>query len=210
LTGITGRTLEVGCGSGHFSALLAEKGYQAFLLDYSFRAVLCARNSFLGYKGRKQKRYVVGNAFSLPFEEATFDAVLSCGLLEHFEDWNPVVAEMARVLKDGGLFYADICPRKASLINMISGLHYKKKGWYEAKISDQEIIQMTECAGLTIKRFYAGGVLPPRDLPGKGRIRMLNRLERMVIERFPRFWRSFDGTRIGELFGFYYYVTAIK
>jgi len=79
LSGVIGKTLEVGCGSGHISSLLAERGYETFLLDYSFRAVLCASSSFLSYKGRSRKQYVVGNALSLPFEENTFDAVLSAG-----------------------------------------------------------------------------------------------------------------------------------
>ena len=44
----------------------------------------------------------MGEAVRLPFPDATFDVVLSTGLLEHFQDPSPIVREMARVLRPGG------------------------------------------------------------------------------------------------------------
>jgi len=51
---------------------------------------------------RANVTYVFGTAESLPFEDQTFDKVLSVSCLEHFADPERGIAEMARVLKPGG------------------------------------------------------------------------------------------------------------
>jgi len=38
----------------------------------------------------------------LPFDEATFDVVISCETIEHVPDPSGAMSELARVLKDGG------------------------------------------------------------------------------------------------------------
>jgi ubiquinone/menaquinone biosynthesis C-methylase UbiE len=210
LNGYSGRSLEVGCGSGHFSALMAEAGFEAILLDYSPSAILCARNSFIALKGREQKRYILGDALSLPIADGKMDVVLSCGTLEHFENLSAPITEMVRVLRDGGLFYSDICPRKFTLIGMLDFLYPKKPGWYEAKLSKREIIDIIQNAGLEDVKVFAAGVLPPRNIPGKGRIRLIGVLERFIIEHFKSFWISLDGTKWADWAGLYYFITARK
>jgi len=210
LKGYSGRTLEVGCGSGHFSALLAKAGFNAILLDYSPSAIMCARNSFLKLEGKQRKRYLLGDALSLPIADGMIDVVLSCGLLEHFENYVNPIAEMVRVLREGGLFYADICPRKFTLIGMLDFLYRKPEGWYEAKMNKREIQEMLVRLGLENVRIFGAGVLPPRNIPGKGRFKVFGALERFVIQRFRRLWLSMDGTWLGDWLGLYYYVSANK
>jgi ubiquinone/menaquinone biosynthesis C-methylase UbiE len=208
--GCSGRTLEVGCGSGHFSALMAERGFEAILLDYSPAAIICARNSFIASKGRERKKYILGDALALPIADGKMDVVLSCGTLEHFENPIEPIREMVRVLREGGLFYADICPRKFTLIGMLDFLYKKSQGWYEAKLSKQEIRGILKKAGLEDIKIFAAGVLPPRNIPGKGRIRFIRFLESLIIERFKTFWTSLDGTKLADWIGLYYFITAKK
>jgi ubiquinone/menaquinone biosynthesis C-methylase UbiE len=210
LHGYSGQSLEVGCGSGHFSALMAEKGFEAILLDYSPSAIICARNSFIALKGRERKKYLLGDALALPIADGKMDVVLSCGTLEHFEHPIEPIREMVRVLRKGGLFYADICPRKFTLIGMLDFLYKKAPGWYEAKLSKREIIDILQNAGLEDVRIFAAGVLPPRNIPGKGKIALIRVLERFIIERFKSFWISLDGTKIADWMGLYYFITAKK
>jgi ubiquinone/menaquinone biosynthesis C-methylase UbiE len=210
LNGYSGRSLEVGCGSGHFSALMAEAGYEAILLDYSPSAILCARNSFVALKNRERKRYLLGDALALPFADKKMDVVLSCGMLEHFENPTAPIFEMVRVLKEDGLFYSDIVPRKFSLIGMLDFLYKKAPGWYEAKLNKDEIIDILHKAGLKDIKIFAAGVLPPRNIPGKGKIALIGILERFIIERFKAFWLSLDGTKVADWIGLYYFVTAKK
>ena len=210
LKGYAGRSLEVGCGSGHFSALLADRGFDAFLLDYSPAALACARKSFAALKGRERKRYILGNALALPISDGRMDVVLSCGTLEHFQNPQEPVREMVRVLREGGLFYADICPKKFSLIGLLDFLYPKAPGWYEAELSKEEISGILRTSGLEDIKIFGAGVLPPRNIPGKGRIKLICMLERFLIERFKTVWTSFDGTKLADWIGLYYFVTARK
>jgi len=205
-----GRSLEVGCGSGHVSALLAQKGYEAILLDYSVSALQCARNSFLSYENRAKKRFVLGDALSLPFRDGAVDVVLSCGLIEHFEDPRVPIHEMIRVLRPGGLFYSDICPRKFTLIGALDFLYPKVPAWHEAKMDKRQIRQMMGNAGLEEVHIFSAGVLPPRSIPGSGRIKAIGMFSRWVVERFSRFWVSMDGTVLADWMGLYYFVTGSK
>ncbi|MER3521440.1 MAG: hypothetical protein C4317_04235 [Acidimicrobiia bacterium] len=48
---------------------------------------------------------VAGNAYTTPFKDNTFDVVIGNGALHHMPDTEAVAAEIARVLKPGGLFF---------------------------------------------------------------------------------------------------------
>ena len=52
----------------------------------------------------------VGNIAQLPYPDQHFDVVVSHGVLDHIsmDDAKQAVAEVARVLTTGGLFYCDL------------------------------------------------------------------------------------------------------
>jgi ubiquinone/menaquinone biosynthesis C-methylase UbiE len=210
LTGFSGWSLEVGCGSGHLSNLMSGLGFRTLLLDYSPSALACAQNSFKNSTARYPKSYVLGDALALPLAGSSVDVVVSGGVIEHFRD--PVVAirEMARVLRPGGLLYADICPWKFSLIRLLDFLYPSAPGWYERKMSKREIAEMIQASGLRLRRLFAAGVLPPRLVPGRGRIKAIDAAVRWSVERWQHFWQSLDATRLAEWAGLYYHVSAIK
>lgn len=210
LAGFKGWSLEVGCGSGHLSTLLSQSGFRTILLDYSPAALACARNSFRKSQARHAKTFLRADAFALPIADSSVDVVVSGGVIEHFRDPISAIREMARVLRPGGLFYADICPRKFSLIGLFDFLYSSPPGWYEARMHMPEIAEMIGASGLCLKRLFAAGVLPPRLVPGRGRIKVIDTLVRWSVERWQYFWRSLDATKLAELLGFYYYVSATK
>lgn len=51
---------------------------------------------------------VIASALALPFADASADAVILQGVLEHVEDAQRTLAECYRVLKPGGLFYTEM------------------------------------------------------------------------------------------------------
>jgi ubiquinone/menaquinone biosynthesis C-methylase UbiE len=107
------RSLECGCGSAGVSAYFAERGYEAIFLDFTDTGISKARESFGRY--RLPGQGVQGDVMALPFRESSFDVVSSFGLLEHFEAPERAIHEMARVLRPGGTFFAEICPKKISV-----------------------------------------------------------------------------------------------
>ncbi len=83
--------LDLGCGPRDQAVVAAHLG-----LDY------------VGVDFASQQANLLADAHALPFQDATFDAVLSYAVLEHL--CNPFLAmrEVARVLKPGGVFFGTV------------------------------------------------------------------------------------------------------
>lgn len=94
------RVLDVGSGTG---ALLSELQHDrcAVGIDFSPLAVAFC-------KERGLKNLLVGNAEQVPFQSATFDAVVSLDTLEHVADHESAVASIAHCLKPGGTLVLNV------------------------------------------------------------------------------------------------------
>lgn len=93
-----GTVLDVGCGQGFESVTLTGPERHVVGIDYSPEAVRFATERF-GADGLEVREM---NALALSFDDASFDAVCSSHLIEHFIDPSPHVAEMGRVVRDDG------------------------------------------------------------------------------------------------------------
>jgi SAM-dependent methyltransferase len=92
------RTLEAGCGLGHFTVAADALGYRAEGLDWSAPTIEALRRRFSWIA------WHVGDAQRLGFPDDTFDAVYSPGVCEHFEEGpTTVLAETHRVLRTNGI-----------------------------------------------------------------------------------------------------------
>jgi SAM-dependent methyltransferase len=97
------RVLDVGCGPGRHALALADRGVGVVGVDLSLRFLQLGRAA-----GSPGAWFAHADARRLPVASATMDAALSLcqggfGLLGGGEDESGVVAEMARVLRPGGL-----------------------------------------------------------------------------------------------------------
>jgi SAM-dependent methyltransferase len=92
--------LEIGCGTGVHTKLLAEAGAHVAAVDLTPTAVeLTTRRLELAGLSADVRE---ADAESLPFESASFDFAWSWGVIHHSSDTNRVIAEIARVLRPGG------------------------------------------------------------------------------------------------------------
>lgn len=95
------RVLDVGCGGGFLTNYLAAEGQHVTGLDNSRDSLaVAARRDVSG-----RARYEHGDALALPFEAGAFDVVCAMDFLEHVDDLEGAVSEMARVLTADGLFF---------------------------------------------------------------------------------------------------------
>jgi SAM-dependent methyltransferase len=93
------RVLEVGCGWGELAAWIAkDTGAEVIATDLSPRMVDLARRA--GVEAR------IADVQELPFEDASFDAVVAAWMLYHVPDLERGLSEIARVLRPGGAFFA--------------------------------------------------------------------------------------------------------
>lgn len=93
------KVLDVGCGDGVLSYLIAKKNAAVSGLDYSEIAIEFAKEKIKEYSIDFKR----GSAYELPFEDDCFDAVVSSDVIEHLEDVPRYLSEIRRVLKDGGV-----------------------------------------------------------------------------------------------------------
>jgi ubiquinone/menaquinone biosynthesis C-methylase UbiE len=100
------RILDVGCGLGDDAAALAAlvaTGGEVVGVDGSQAMVEAARRRHGGVEGLS---FEVADAADLPFDDASFDGCRIDRVLQHIADPAPVVREMVRVLRPGGVLVA--------------------------------------------------------------------------------------------------------
>ncbi|UCF93280.1 MAG: class I SAM-dependent methyltransferase [Desulfobacterales bacterium] len=102
------KILEIGCGRGAGAALILEKFQPAslYLLDLDPQMMRKAK-AYLSTHAHANISFYVGDAVCLPFKEACLDAVFGFGFLHHVPGWRSGLAEIARVLKTGGVYYLE-------------------------------------------------------------------------------------------------------
>jgi 2-polyprenyl-6-hydroxyphenyl methylase/3-demethylubiquinone-9 3-methyltransferase len=101
--------LDVGCGGGFLTESFARDGYEVAGIDPSANCIAAA-GEHAAVNGLAVE-YRVASGECLPFANSSFDIVSCCDVLEHVQDPNQVIREIARALKPGGVFLYDTVNR---------------------------------------------------------------------------------------------------
>jgi ubiquinone/menaquinone biosynthesis C-methylase UbiE len=95
--------LEIGAGSGSVAQQVLsdspELAWTAIDIDPLMTQDAAAR--LRGFPGASVQ---TADATAMPFPDDSFDSVVSCLMMHHIIDWESAVAEVARVLRPGGIF----------------------------------------------------------------------------------------------------------
>jgi demethylmenaquinone methyltransferase/2-methoxy-6-polyprenyl-1,4-benzoquinol methylase len=94
-----GHVLDVATGTGLVAAELLRRGFRVTGLDQSAEMLEIARKRFVG----GEVELVEGTADALPFPDATFDHLTVTYLLRYVDDPGATLAELARVVRPGGV-----------------------------------------------------------------------------------------------------------
>ena len=101
--------LDLGCAGGFMAEALADRGARVTGIDPAAEAIEAARAH--ARQADREIDYDVGVGESLPYPDASYDAVVCVDVLEHVQDLAQVLSEVHRVLKPGGRFLFDTINR---------------------------------------------------------------------------------------------------
>jgi glycosyltransferase involved in cell wall biosynthesis/SAM-dependent methyltransferase len=91
--------LDIASGEGFGSSLLAEAARSVIGVDISEDAVTHAQTKY----GGPRLRFQAGSAMSIPLPDASVDVVVSFETIEHISGHEEMLAEVKRVLRQGGV-----------------------------------------------------------------------------------------------------------
>lgn len=177
-----GRLLDWGCGYGHMSYLLRRRGFQVTGLTVPDQNNLSDSWSLL-VREQGLEVVVAEDDVALPFEDGSFDCVLSCGVLEHVEDEAGSLREIGRVLRPGGFFFVYQLPNWLSVVEWLSerllGVAHERR----YRLRDAARL-LTE-AGFSVRSRRHGSMIPKN----------LDRLPflRRLFDRYYRQVAALDG-----------------
>lgn len=99
------RALDLACGTGDIAFGLAERGARVIGLDLTIRMLLiaAAKPVRASRPAPRTPRFLAGDMMALPFPAAQFDLVTAGYGLRNVPRLEPAIAEIARVLRPGGL-----------------------------------------------------------------------------------------------------------
>ena len=107
-----GLMLDVGCGEGRhiFGVMQSYPNMKCIGIDPHKESLQKAEEGYEYFESISNAgaEFMEASAYSLPFNENTFDLVVCSEVLEHLHQYNDAIKEVYRVLKTGGKFYASV------------------------------------------------------------------------------------------------------
>jgi ubiquinone/menaquinone biosynthesis C-methylase UbiE len=156
-----GQVLDWGCGWGQVTAMLREEGVDAAAFDY--REDLDAPTTAPLERFPEIEAHLSPDPVALPFEDASFATVLSCGVLEHVVDPDASLEEIRRVLEPGGTFYITNLPNRYSYTERIArllGLYYHGRLPNDRVYTKRSVNELLARHGFVIEEFRRVHMLP--------------------------------------------------
>jgi len=170
-------TVELGCGGGDLSALLAERGHRVTLVDFSEAALDHARGRFAAMG--LEAEFVLADIFALHESHAErFDLSVSLGVAEHFSGKlrQDMIDAHHHVLRAGGTAFISVPNAWCVPYRLWKAYLHLRDAWpygYEAPYCPGELREAAQRSGMTDARTYQTGFAAAVDgcliLPMTGR-----------------------------------------
>ncbi len=180
----SGRLLDWGCGYGQMTYLLRRRGLEVTAFDIGAPGESALPDIPL-CRGLEIIR--TSHPTKLPFEDGAFDALLSCGVLEHVDesgepgDELKSLREIARVLRPGGRLLVYQLPQQHAWQEALAR-RLRRAYFHPRRYTAAEIAELLREAGFTVSRLKRANMLPKNltGLPGVVR-RAYSRFSRVLL-----------------------------
>jgi glycosyltransferase involved in cell wall biosynthesis len=102
------RVLEMACGNGDMSVVIARKNVQLYGIDIKPNGIAMAQKTARAQNVSHKTSFRVGDATKSGFDNGFFDSVIIPELIEHIKDPHLIINEALRVVKPGGLLLISV------------------------------------------------------------------------------------------------------
>ena len=154
------KVLEVGAGTARDSLAVAKLGAEVYILDYVRSSLDIARKVFA--ENDEKVRLILADGTFMSFPSDTFDVIFHQGLLEHFRNPGPLLAENIRILKPGGLLLIDV-PQTYHLYTVVKHILIWMGKWFagwETQFTIGRLKQLFKEKDLEIVHVYGSWMKP--------------------------------------------------
>lgn len=148
------KLLDAGCGTGWFSKPAVERGADVTSMDLG-------ESLLAEVKKKCTTQCVVGSIMEMPFEDNTFDFIVSSEVIEHIPDASLAIHELHRVLKPGGTLVLTT-PNKVWYFAVWLANAFKLRPYQglENWISQSRLRRLLTKAGFRIERMHGIHLFP--------------------------------------------------
>jgi len=157
--------LDAGCGEGRHCFGMLSRGARVVGLDLDFGSLRDASKRLRSEAGAADSlgEMVQGDAFHLPYRDATFDRVICSEVMEHVHDFRGAARELARVTKPGGKVAVTIPTTTSEQIYLRLGDDYfESPGGHIRIFSPRQLAEGLASVGLgTVGVGFAHGFHTP-------------------------------------------------
>ncbi len=181
------KVLDLGCGSGYLTFPIAKENPEATILGLDIVTKTLESNTAKaetdGLSNLEFRTYD-GNIF--PFEDATFDLIVTRYALHHFPNIKQSMNEVARVLKPTGrLFISDPRPNDCDISRFVDDyMQLKKDGHIKFYTKNEWIEICGECGLSVIQSFDSQIRFPKKKDTAVGFEEVISRHDKMIVDSY--------------------------
>ena len=176
--------LDWGCGKGHVSKLLMDLKPKRLdscdILSDSDDSAFGQETPILSAFNIQVKS--LEHEYILPYQDASFDVLMSVGVLEHVPNERASLAEIARVLKPGGLFFCFFLPTDLSWTQKLA--HWRGNYYHDRFYSERTVKDLLSPTGLKLIDIWYRQLFPKNSVRYPN-FRMFEKMDQFMTENTP-------------------------
>lgn len=184
-----GLIIEAGCGTGRYVRALVRYGYEVVGIEWEYNIIERAKRVW------PDAPLLCSDVRRFPFPDQAAAAVISLGVIEHFEDPWQTLVDTVRILQPGGLLYL-VTPYVSHLRRLRAawGKYPERtsgRDFYQYLLSDEEISTALGKMGFVVKTSFSTSAFAGLndEFPGLGNLvkklpqahRLINGLNRLHL-----------------------------
>ena len=158
------RILDLGTGSGYLSFPIAKNNPGCYVIGLDIvNAALEANRARAVAEGITNLSFISYDGIDFPFEDDSFDLIVTRYALHHFPDIEHSIGEVSRVLKKGGLFFiSDPCPNECDTERFVDDYMQLKKDGHIKFYTKDEWVDICDKYGMYMMDSFESTIRFPK------------------------------------------------